>query len=234
MGADRTLQRHLSALTLLLAFFQLYFLLVRVVPNTPLPIYINMFTTVMRTYALILASYFFFILVFAYSFYLIFSPKQYTKATTTTTTTTTTAAPSAPAAAPAAAAAANSCCCNNGGGGGGGEEEEEEDPNAPFSTVPLSLVKTLVMFVGEMDYTDIIFHHWMGYVIWVLFVFLLLIVLMNILNGLAVSDIGKIREEVDKCNNISIVESLAGSSFISLLAEEIIIEPNQSKAEQVF
>ena len=116
---------------------------------------------------------------------------------------------------------ANSCCCNNGGVGAAGEEEH---PNAPFDTVPLSLVKTLVMFVGEMDYTDIVFDHWMGYVIWVLFVFLLLIVLMNILNGLAVSDIGKIREEVDKYNNISIVESLAGSSFISLLAEEIIIE----------
>ena len=67
--------------------------------------------------------------------------------------------------------------------------------NEPFNTVGLSLVKTIVMFAGEMDYTDIVFHHWMGYLIWVMFVFLLVIVLMNILNGLAVSDIGKIQEQ---------------------------------------
>ena len=223
MGADRPLQRHLAALTLLLAFFQLYFLLVRVIPNTPIPIYVNMFTTVMRTYALILASYFFFILVFAFSFWLIFSPRMYNQSTTTTTATTT-ATPTN---------TTNSCCCNNNGGSGGGGGDAE-DPNAPFDTIPHSLVKTLVMFAGEMDYTDIGFHHWVGYVIWVLFVFLLVIVLMNILNGLAVSDIGKIREEVDKYNNISIVESLAQSISISLLAEEVIVEPNIRPQKQTF
>ena len=90
------------------------------------------------------------------------------------------------------------------------------------------------MFAGEMDYTDIVFHHWVGYVIWVLFVFLLVIVLMNILNGLAVSDIGKIREEVDKYNNISIVESLVQSISISLLAEEVVVEPNIRPQKQTF
>ena len=220
MGADRPLQRHLAALTLLLAFFQLYFLLVRVIPNTPIPIYVNMFTTVMRTYALILASYFFFILVFAFSFWLIFSPRHdYTSAAADTATTTISTPTNA----------SNSCCCSN-----NVAAAEEEHPNAPFNTISLSLVKTLVMFAGEMDYTDIVFNHWMGYVIWVLFVFLLVIVLMNILNGLAVSDIGKIREEVDKYNNISIVESLAQSISISLLAEEVIVEPNIRPQKQTF
>ena len=59
----------------------------------------------------------------------------------------------------------------------------------------LSLVKTLVMFVGEMDYTDMTFSHWLGQVIFVAFIFLIIIVLMNILNGLAVADIHKIQEE---------------------------------------
>ena len=36
--------RHIAAITLLVAFVQLYLLLVRVVPNTPIPVYINMFT----------------------------------------------------------------------------------------------------------------------------------------------------------------------------------------------
>ena len=69
-------QRHVAALTLLLAFMQLYLLLVRVVPNTPIPVYINMFTTVLKTYTFILMSYMAFILSFAYSFYLILQVRQ--------------------------------------------------------------------------------------------------------------------------------------------------------------
>ena len=237
MGADDHLQRHLAALTLLLAFIQLYLLLVRLVPNTPLPVYVNMFTTVLRTYVLILASYFFFILTFAYCFFLILS-QQESGVVTEATTTTTTAAPApvpgpapapapgpapapAPAASPAAAPATTTAA-------------PAAAINEPFETVALSLVKTIVMFAGEMDYTDIVFHHWMGYLIWVLFVFLVVIVLMNILNGLAVSDIGKIQEEVDKYYNISVVESLAHSSFVSLLAEEIVIYPNIRPENQKF
>ena len=75
ISAD-TFQRHVAALTLLLAFMQLYLLLVRVVPNTPIPVYINMFTTVLKTYTLILLSYLAFIVSFAYSFYLILSDKS--------------------------------------------------------------------------------------------------------------------------------------------------------------
>ena len=90
----------------------------------------------------------------------------------------------------------------------------------------MALVKTLVMFIGEMDYSDLEFSHWLGYVIFVLFAFLLIIVLMNILNGLAVSDIHKIQEEVDTYYHISIVETLASTSFVSLLVEEVTIFPN--------
>ena len=56
--------------------------------------------------------------------------------------------------------------------------------------------------------------------------FLLIIVLMNILNGLAVSDIHKIQEEVDTYYHISIVETLASTSFVSLPAEEVTLYPN--------
>ena len=73
LGSDA--QRHVAALTLLIAFMQLYLLLVRVVPNTPIPIYINMFTTVLKTYVFILLSYLAFIISFAYSFFLIFNAK---------------------------------------------------------------------------------------------------------------------------------------------------------------
>ena len=65
----------------------------------------------------------------------------------------------------------------------------EGDP--AFANIGLSLVKTLAMFVGEMDYNDLSFSHWLGYLIFIMFVYFLIIVLMNILNGLAVSDIGR-------------------------------------------
>ena len=52
---------------------QLYLLLVRIVPNTPIPLYINMFTTVLRTYTFILLSYFAFLLSFAFAFSLVFA-----------------------------------------------------------------------------------------------------------------------------------------------------------------
>ncbi|TRY68237.1 hypothetical protein TCAL_06841 [Tigriopus californicus] len=210
------LQRHLAALIMLLAFMQLYLLLVRIVPNTPIPIYINMFTTVLKTYTFILLSYLAFILSFAYSFYLVFGsgakpqsdPAHSTLTTSSTTENGTTQIPFTTQA-PSQV-----------------DESLGTSYDPLFSSIGLSLVKTLVMFVGEIDYNDLIFTHWLGYVIFVLFLFLMIIVLMNILNGLAVSDIHKIQEEVDTYYHISIVETLAYTSFVSLLAEEIVLYPN--------
>ncbi len=101
-------------------------------------------------------------------------------------------------------------------------------------SILLASLKTMVMFVGEMDYTDLQFTHWVGQLIFAFFIFLMIIVLMNILNGLAVSDISKIREEVDTYHLISTVETLAYTSFVSLLAEEIIIYPNIKPENQQF
>ena len=70
-------------------------------------------------------------------------------------------------------------------------DNSTEDGDPFFANIGLSLVKTVVMFVGEMDYNDLYFTHWLGYLIFMLFVYFLIIVLMNILNGLAVSDIGR-------------------------------------------
>ena len=50
--------------------------------------------------------------------------------------------------------------------------------------------------------------------------------LIFFLSGLAVSDIHKIQEEVDTYYHISIVETLASTSFVSLPAEEVTIYPN--------
>ena len=128
---------------------QLYLLLVRVVPNTPIPIYVNMFTTVLKTYVFILLSYSAFIISFAYSFFLIFN-SQYDRSSENDQT----------------------------------QKITEPEDDKIWSSIGYSIVKTVVMFIGEMDYNDLIFGHWLGYVIFTLFAFLVVIVLMNILNGL--------------------------------------------------
>jgi hypothetical protein len=43
------------------------------VPNTPVPLYVNMFKTVLRTYTFILLSYFAFIVAFAFCFHLVWT-----------------------------------------------------------------------------------------------------------------------------------------------------------------
>ena len=73
---DIEAQRHLAALTLLISFMQVYLLGVRVAPNTALPLYINMFVTVLKSYTFILMYFLAFIVSFAYTFFLIFGYKR--------------------------------------------------------------------------------------------------------------------------------------------------------------
>ena len=85
---------------------------------------------------------------------------------------------------------------------------KEVDPNSKedeyvfFNKAWLSLVKTTTMFVGELEFSDIpidLDSHLapLSYVFFLSFVFLIVIVLMNLLNGLAVSDTGLIREKAE-------------------------------------
>ena len=49
------------------------------------------------------------------------------------------------------------------------------------------------MFVGELEFGDLPIKTGFGYIYLLCFVFLIVVVLMNLLNGLAVSDTGVIR-----------------------------------------
>ena len=65
-----------------------------------------------------------------------------------------------------------------------------------------SVLKSMAMFVGELEFSDIpidLDSHLapLSYVFFLSFVFLIVIVLMNLLNGLAVSDTGLIREKAE-------------------------------------
>ena len=64
------------------------------------------------------------------------------------------------------------------------------------------MAKTTTMFVGELEFSDIPINldsslAPLAYVYFLSFVFLIVVVLMNLLNGLAVSDTGIIRDKAE-------------------------------------
>ena len=66
-----------------------------------------------------------------------------------------------------------------------------------FDTLGMSIIKTFTMFVGELEFGDLPIKTGFGYIFLLGFVFLIVVVLMNLLNGLAVSDTGVIRAEAE-------------------------------------
>ena len=68
-----------------------------------------------------------------------------------------------------------------------------------FDNIPVSLLKTIVMFTGEFEASSLSFDTlpYTSHVIFLLFVVLVAIVLLNLLNGLAVNDTGEIRKDAE-------------------------------------
>ena len=82
------------------------------------------------------------------------------------------------------------------------EESVGADDYVFFNRAWLSIVKTTTMFVGELEFSDIPIDldsslAPLAYAYFLSFVFLIVVVLMNLLNGLAVSDTGIIREKAE-------------------------------------
>jgi len=98
-------------------------------------------------------------------------------------------------------------------------QENEEDYKF-FDSVWLSLVKTATMLAGELEFSDIPINLGsklapLAYIFFLSFVFLIVIVLFNLLNGLAVSDTGIIRDKAEIFSYRSQVETI--STFESML-----------------
>ena len=75
-------------------------------------------------------------------------------------------------------------------------QDGAEQENEAFKTPTTSILKTIIMvFTGEIDFGGLVFTAPFGEFIFILFVFFILLVVMNLLNGLAVSDIGIIQQE---------------------------------------
>lgn len=79
-----------------------------------------------------------------------------------------------------------------------------------FKTFPESLLKTIVMTTGEVDYGELPVSTFpvASHMLMVLFVFLILLVLVNLLNGLAISDIQAIQKEAEVISCMSLVDRM--------------------------
>nr|XP_045614973.1 transient receptor potential cation channel protein painless-like isoform X1 [Procambarus clarkii]XP_045614974.1 transient receptor potential cation channel protein painless-like isoform X1 [Procambarus clarkii] len=80
-----------------------------------------------------------------------------------------------------------------------------------FMTYHQSLLKTIAMTTGEIEYTELPLSSFpvSSHLLFVLFVFLIVLVLMNLLNGLAVSDIQQIQQEAEIVSYSSRVELIS-------------------------
>ncbi|XP_030765623.1 transient receptor potential cation channel protein painless-like [Sitophilus oryzae] len=91
-----------------------------------------------------------------------------------------------------------------------------EYQNTSFVNFTESLFKIIIMMTGELDAGNINFdmHPLIGKIIFVLFIFMIPIVLLNLLNGLAISDIQIIKQNAELTGyatlayNIQIAETL--------------------------
>ena len=107
-----------------------------------------------------------------------------------------------------------------------------------------SLMRTIIMFTGEFDASNLPFDTLPGtsHVVFMMFVFFVAIILLNLLNGLAVGDTGKVREDAETLslvararlisNAFEVFDTLPQSLTRSLeLTEEMFVlypnRPNQ-------
>jgi len=78
-------------------------------------------------------------------------------------------------------------------------ETGERNTDYPFfEDIGSCLTKSFAMFVGELEFSDIPFSsNPISTILFIAFIFFIVVVLMNLLNGLAVSDITIIRDEAE-------------------------------------
>ena len=91
---------------------------------------------------------------------------------------------------------------------------DDEDKNHLFNRTWISLVKTSAMFVGELEFSDIPINSdtylgIMAYIFFLTFIFLIVVVLMNLLNGMAVNDTSEIKQKAEIYSYISRVETIS-------------------------
>ena len=99
----------------------------------------------------------------------------------------------------------------------GAKNPDGEDINPYFETPSKALMKTIIMsLTGEIEFENIEFSTELGKIVFLLFVFFIMLVLVNLLNGLAVSDIALIQKEAEIMSQVSRVELMCHIESILL------------------
>ena len=92
-----------------------------------------------------------------------------------------------------------------------------DDTNEYFGDPGKSIMKTIIMgLAGEIEFEGISFKTEEGKIIFLIFVFFIMLVFVNLLNGLAVSDIAEIQKEAEIMSHISRVELMCQSESVLL------------------
>ncbi|XP_066975677.1 transient receptor potential channel pyrexia-like isoform X2 [Macrobrachium rosenbergii] len=103
--------------------------------------------------------------------------------------------------------------------------------NEKFRTLPESLMKTMIMTTGEMEYGDLPLSSSFPvatHLLMVVFVFLIMLVVVNLLNGLAVSDIQAIQHRSEVISRMSLVDRM------TQLEEAFSVENNRNPFKLIF
>jgi len=92
------------------------------------------------------------------------------------------------------------------------KEDVKKDDAVLFTNPVISIVKTIVMFSGEFDASELPFNTLpvTSHVIFLLFVFFVAIVLLNLMNGLAVGDTSKCKEDAEILSVVASVRLITG------------------------
>ncbi|XP_032796549.2 transient receptor potential channel pyrexia isoform X1 [Daphnia magna] len=87
----------------------------------------------------------------------------------------------------------------------------KEVKETAFASIPVSLLKVVAMMSGELEYGDLPFDAspFVSRVIFLAFLFLITIVLLNLLNGMAVSDTQSIQSKAETIGYVSRVELIS-------------------------
>jgi hypothetical protein len=112
-----------------------------------------------------------------------------------------------------------------------------------FTNPLISILKAAAMFAGEFETSNLPFDTLPGtsHVIFLLFVFFVAIVLLNLLNGLAVGDTGKVREDAETLSLVARVRLMTYiigvilvlpsciTPYLDPAEEELVLFPNRKK-----
>ncbi|XP_057381320.1 transient receptor potential cation channel protein painless-like [Daphnia carinata] len=87
----------------------------------------------------------------------------------------------------------------------------KEVKETAFASIPVSLLKVVAMMSGELEYGDLPFDAspFVSRIIFLAFLFLITIVLLNLLNGMAVSDTQSIQSKAETIGYVSRVELIS-------------------------